>query len=124
MAPFSPPPDFGLDSPPGPIARQLALTVTSRVYAQFPELDSRYGPSGREKADRDDAYLVQWAIDAARFGSASTFLRNVRWLADVLQARQFPAGVFDRTLEIVRETLAESGEVDAAALALVFDTRG
>ncbi len=114
-------PDFGLDSPPSPAARRLAAAVTARLYVEFPDLVGRYGTKGRASAERDSAYLVQWALDAAKLGNAASFERNRRWLAELLTGRGFPMVVFDRTIELTREALAESGELTAAQLETIFD---
>jgi hypothetical protein len=103
-----------LDQSIDPASLDAATEVSRRFFAVCPEAADRYGEHGRAHTDHDNAYLVRWARDAVELGSSAVFERNVRWLLDLLIARDFPAEWFLRDLELVIDVAIERGLVAPA----------
>ena len=100
-----------LDQSIDPASLEAAAEVSRLFFARFPEAAERYGEHGRAYTDHDNAYLVRWARDAVELGSGAVFERNVRWLLDLLSARDFPVEWFLRDLELVVAVIVERGLV-------------
>lgn len=63
-----------------------------------------------------NAYLAAWIVSAVELGSPATLARDVRWLADLLAARDFPMDRFVRDLELVADAVVTEGLAPAAAV--------
>ena len=78
--------------------RALAAEVCLRYRAEFPDEQERYGDAGMAWCVHDNQYLINWAVvEANGYGG---FERQLAWLADVLEARDFPIDRLARNLEI------------------------
>ncbi len=114
-----------LDAAHGPEVIAAAEEATERFYGRHPEAEARYGARGRAYATHDHAYLVAWITAAVELESPGALRRNLRWLLDLLVAREFPAEWFFESLDIVAEVMLERGmltESGAAEIALpVFE---
>jgi hypothetical protein len=78
--------------------RALAEEVCRRYRAEFPDEQERYGDAGQAWCVHDNQYLINWAVVAANgYGG---FEAQLAWLADVLEARDFPLDRLARNLEI------------------------
>jgi hypothetical protein len=118
-----------LDQAIDPASVAAAEEVSRRFYARHPEAEERYGAHGRAYTDHDNAYLVQWARDAVALASSAVFERNLRWLLDLLTARDFPAEWFLGDVEIVLDVVTEhglvaAGDVDTQLRPVVVALRG
>ena len=78
--------------------RALAEEVCRRYRAEFPDEQERYGDAGQAWCVHDNQYLINWAVvEANGYGG---FEGQLAWLADVLEARDFPLDRLARNLEI------------------------
>ena len=91
----------------------IAAAVCSRYFDEFPDDLERYGDAGRAWCVHDSLWLLAWAIADNDFGDVS-LAGQVRWLAGVLSAREFPVDRLARHLELLADALAQ----DASAALL------
>lgn len=100
----------------------LAEQVCRRYFAEFPDHVERYGERGEAFCAHDNAYLVAWLVQALELDARELFVSNVRWLRDVLLARNFPAAAFERNLELVAEVVSAERPQDGQRIeALLTD---
>ncbi len=93
--------------------RALALRVTDRYGAEYPDEDERYDPAVWRAWCRHDAqYLLQWAVLDVE--GTTSLDRQAAWLAGILEARGFPLDRLARTLELCADEVAGAGRDDAA----------
>ena len=94
--------------------RAMAMGVTDRYGAEYPDEDERYDPAVWRAWCRHDAqYLLQWAVLDGR--EMLSLDEQVAWLARVLDARGFPLDRLARTLELCADALDEQGRDGPAA---------
>ena len=93
----------------------VASEVAARHRAEFPDEAERYGAAGLEWCIHDNQHLLNWAILEAQI--PGLLERNVRWLAEVLAARDYALDRLARNLTIAGDVLAElhPAATDAAA---------
>jgi hypothetical protein len=83
----------------------LAREVCRRYYEEFTDEDERYGEAGRAWCVHDNQWLLSWAaLDLAGLDDMSA---QVRWLAGVLAARDFPVERLARNLELAADAVPE-----------------
>ena len=83
----------------------LAREVARRHLEAHPEELERYGEAGREWGGHDNQHILNWAVgDVA---GHTDLEREVRWLAGVLEAREFPLARLARDLELAAEVVRE-----------------
>jgi hypothetical protein len=91
----------------------LAEAVAERYFARFPEDLERYGArAARAWEVHDTRHVLNWAI-----GDAEGYVdldRQVRWLAQVLDARDFPLEHLAANLELAGDVVAERLDGGAA----------
>ncbi len=76
----------------------LAQEICRRYREEFPDEQVRYGDAGNAWCVHDNQHLLDWAA-----GSLSGWVKleqEVGWLADVLEARDFPLNRLARNLDI------------------------
>lgn len=76
----------------------LAQEICSRYRAEFPDEQERYGDAGIAWCVHDNQHLLNWAV--AEQNGYGGFERQLSWLANVLEARDFPLDRLARDLEI------------------------
>ena len=86
----------------------LATEISRRFHAEFPDEVERYGDAGREWCIHDNQWLLSWAAEDLEVGGAH-FASNVRWLARVLRARNYPVDRLGRDLEIAADVVEADG---------------
>ena len=86
----------------------LAAETARRFLAEFPDELERYGDAGREWCEHDTQWLLAWAGEDLAVGGGH-FANNVRWLAGILRAREYPVGRLRRDLELGADVVAELG---------------
>lgn len=94
----------------------LAESVCAEYYRLYPDTDERYGGRGRAYCAHDNAYLAAWIVSAVELDSPASLARDVRWLADLLAARDFPMDRFVRNLRLVAAAVVADGLAPAAAV--------
>ena len=88
----------------------LAEEICRRYRAEFPDERERYGDAGIAWCVHDNQHLLSWG--AAEVRGLYTMDRQVVWLADVLEARDFPVGRLARNLDIAADVVRESHQSD------------
>ena len=107
----------------------LAQMATDALYADMPELMTRYGAVGRERCLEDIRYTIDHLIPAVDLAQPSMFTAYVGWLDDLLRARNVSTREVIRSLELieqaVRDELApDEANVVAACLRAGLDSLG
>ena len=87
----------------------LAEEISRRYWAEYADDAERYGDAGLAWCIHDNQWLLGWAVEDFEI-KGGHFLRNVRWLAGVLRARDYPAERLARDLEIAAEVVGEGGD--------------
>lgn len=91
----------------------LAEEISRRFYDEFPDELHRYGDAGRDWCVHDNQWLLSWAVEQLEVGGAH-FVNNVRWLAGILRARNYPIEHLVRSLELAAEVVEAGGPGRAA----------
>lgn len=91
----------------------LADEVCRRYEVEYPDELERYGEAGGEWCRHDNQWLLQWAI--ADVQGATQLDEQVRWLARVLKARDFPVARLAHDLRIASDVVSQAGLGDGAA---------
>ena len=97
---------------------ELAEAVTGSLYAEMPELTSRYGSIGREKCTQDLRYTIEHLIPAVDLGQPEMFASYVRWLDALLRARNVSTHEVVRSLQLTEQivrTRLPADEAEAVA---------
>ena len=84
----------------------LAEEVARRFGLEFPDERERYGEAANAWCVHDNQWLLGWAAEGLALGDRH-FLANVRWLARILRARDYPAERLVRDLELAAEVVGE-----------------
>ena len=105
----------GLGAPPERYV-PAAEMVTTRLLAEYPELEERYGERGRAFGIHDTAYQIAWIVNAVELQSPERLSRDVLWLREILRARNFPMNVFRRNFELSISACRETGLATPAEL--------
>ncbi len=91
----------------------LARDICERYRGEFPDETGRYGEAGNEWCRHDNQWLLSWAVSDVLGGADLD--EQVRWLARVLHARNFPLERLARDLQIAAEVVAQAAFGDASA---------
>lgn len=91
-----------------PIARE----VCDRYFAEYPDDVDRYGEAGYAWCVHDTLYQFAWAIADHDWGA--DIKKEVRWLANVLEARDFPVDRLVRNLELAATVARVKLDVEMA----------
>jgi hypothetical protein len=76
----------------------LATTICDRYRLEFPDEQDRYGPAGIAWCVHDNQHLLNWAAETVNGDLEMN--DEVAWLANVLEARDFPPDRLARNLDI------------------------
>ena len=98
----------------------LATDICRQYRLEFPDEQKRYGAAGVAWCVHDNQHLLNWASQAVNGEIDARY--EVAWLANVLEARDFPVDRLARDLEIgadvvSREIALPGGAALAAELA-------
>ncbi len=94
--------------PPPPAYRAQAEEVCRRHFELHPDQIDRYGEHGMAWCVHDLQHVLSWA-DGDAHGHVD-LEKEVRWLAGVLKARDFPIETLADDLEIAADVLPEFGD--------------
>ena len=67
---------------------KIAVEVTHEIYQDFPWLEEKFGPSGREHTLKDNFHHLDYLETAYLTKSTHVFNKYTNWLIDVLTSRQ------------------------------------
>jgi hypothetical protein len=81
-----------------------AREIARRHRAEFPDEEERYGDRGLEWCAYDNQWILSWA--AAEAAGFENLGRQIRWLAEILDARDYPVERLARDLEIAADVVA------------------
>lgn len=84
----------------------LATTICDHYRVEFPDEQDRYGPAGVAWCIHDNQHLLNWAAEAVI--NDLDMNDEVAWLANILEARDFPADRLARNLDIGAEVVGRS----------------
>ena len=76
---------------------------------EFPDERERYGDAALAWCVHDNQWLLGWAAEDLEVGG-SHFADNVRWLARLLRARDYPSERLERDLEIAAEVVGDESD--------------
>jgi hypothetical protein len=85
----------------------LAQEICRRYREQYPDEEERYGDAGVAWCVHDNQHLLNWAAVSIDLEDPAYLERQVTWLAEVLEAREFPLERLARDLEIAARVVAE-----------------
>ena len=97
---------------------ELATSLTERLYADMPALTDKYGETGRVRCHEDMRFTVEHLAPAVALSDPSLFSGYVRWLDELLRARNVDTAEVVRTLELLEALVAELLPADEALLAV------
>ena len=87
----------------------MAEEISRRFWTEYTDEAERYGDAGLAWCIHDNQWLLGWAVEDFEI-KGGHFVGNVRWLAGLLAARDYPAGRLARDLEIAAEVVGEEGD--------------
>jgi hypothetical protein len=89
----------------------MARLICRRYRAEFPDEQGRYGEAGEAWCRHDNQWILHWAVEDV--DGDERLDGQLRWLAGVLDARDFPIERLVRNLEIAGEVarLADQPEL-------------
>ena len=76
---------------------------------EFPDERERYGDAAVEWCVHDNQWLLGWAAEDLELGGTH-FADNVRWLARLLRARDYPTERLVRDLELAAEVVGDESD--------------
>lgn len=88
----------------------LATEICRRYREEFPDELERYGDAGNAWCVHDNQHLLNWAVETVN--GYFDIEHEVAWLANVLEARQFPLDRLARGLDIGADVTREAVEGD------------
>jgi hypothetical protein len=97
---------------------ELAEAITQSLYVDMPELTARYGSIGREKCRQDLRHTIEHLIPGVHLAEPEMFASYVRWLDDLLRARNVSTQEIVRSLQLTEQivrTRLPADEADAIA---------
>jgi hypothetical protein len=89
----------------------LAQEICRRFLLEFPDDRERYGDAALAWCVHDNQWLLGWAAEDLEVGG-NHFAGNVRWLARLLRARDYPTERLVRDLELAAEVVGTEGEAN------------
>jgi hypothetical protein len=89
--------------------------AVGKLYDRYPELDEKYGDTGRKKCCEDNIHHFNYLESAANADESKVFSDYALWLNSVLVSRGMKSDHlidnFKCIIESLEETDAEKGEV-------------
>ncbi len=97
---------------------ELADLLVAREFERHPELEARYGPTGRDKSREDAAYHLAYLAQAVSLASPALYTDYLGWVKVVLAQRKVDPADLAFHLDCLRDVLLErlSAETHAAIL--------
>jgi hypothetical protein len=83
----------------------LAREICRRYQIEYPDELERYGDAGNAWCVHDNQYLLHWGAEAVN--GFVDLQKEVAWLAQVLESRNFPLIRLARNLDLAAEVVRE-----------------
>lgn len=96
---------------------ELAASVTDALLQQYPDIERKFGPRGRESTREDLNFHIDQLQAALECGDSSIFHEYILWTASVLEARQIDRQLLISALELMIDYLGKVSENYSAAQA-------
>ncbi len=90
--------------------------IVGQQYEMQPELNERYGPSGREKCLHDAQYTLSYLMQALEFSSSTLFTDYAVWLKVLLTGLGIPEKDITFNLDTIKYVLGKELPPDANTL--------
>lgn len=100
----------------------IAARICERYRETYPDEEGRYGEAGMAWCRHDNQHILNWAIGGA--AGVVDFMREITWLARVLDARDFPLDRLARDLDLAAEEVGDLPGVAAVLRAGAEHVRG
>ncbi|MBK0403828.1 cobalamin-dependent protein [Adhaeribacter sp. BT258] len=101
-------------------AAEIAEVATTLQYKRMPELESRYGKTGREKCLQDAGYHLSYLAEAILSESPLLFRDYIGWAQQMLSARNIPAKDLAVNLNCIKEALAQRLPIESFVVAAKY----
>ena len=98
----------------------LAHQISERFQAEYPDDNPETAKAAFAWCVHDNQWLLAWAAEDLTIGRGH-FTKQLRWLAGILRARNYPLERLVRDLELAAEVIG-SNDAERAALADRFRT--
>lgn len=96
----------------------LAGALTTALYAEMPHMAERYGSYGRAGCLEDMHHNLEHLASAVELEAPQRFAAYIRWVDDLLRARDVRTEELARSLELMRALLPERTAPDDRATLL------
>lgn len=87
------------------LAEQLAEQVTDEQYRSQPDLNARFGPSGRMRTKQDSLYHLRFLAQSVSLSSPLLFIQYITWLKELLAQYKITEQDIRTNLQLIREAL-------------------
>lgn len=98
----------------------IAEALVAREFARHPELEHRYGKTGREKSLQDAGYHLSFLAQSLALNNTAVFVDYVAWAKVMLSQRKVLAADLEFHLRCLGEVLRERLPGDPGAAAAEF----
>lgn len=82
----------------------LAMLITKLQFESHPELELKYGITGKQKCVEDATFHLTYLEEAIRLDSKALFSSYLQWALIMLEARSIPAQVLVDNLECMKRS--------------------
>ncbi|QSF45884.1 cobalamin B12-binding domain-containing protein [Paenibacillus tianjinensis] len=102
------------------IAEQLAEEITTWQYERQPDLEQRFGPSGRVRTKQDSLYHLRYLAQSVTLESPLLFINYVIWLKVLLVQYKITAEDLRINLNLLKEAISVRVEQPERELILSY----
>ena len=102
----------------------LAGRITVLHFEKHPELEKRYGITGRKKCYEDAIFHLDYLIEALRMNSEKLFIHYLEWAFYMLEARNVPLNDLVDNAGFIKKAIREHFPIDDMDKALEFIDAG
>jgi methanogenic corrinoid protein MtbC1 len=108
------------------IERQLEIAhlVTNMHFEKKPELETKYGNTGREKTIQDVISHISYLAEAIRFESQEIFSSYIEWTNSVLESRKVPTTILIDNLNFLDKGCKQSLRNEDNEVTTAYLTKG
>ncbi|WP_454190506.1 hypothetical protein [Paenibacillus sp. Marseille-Q7038] len=103
---------------------RLAGQITERQYEIQPDLELRFGESGKIKTKQDTKYSLSFLVESVLMKSPSLFTQYVSWLKVLVERYQVTEEDLRMNFTLIQEILEETYKVMDRELILDYLQKG